>query len=359
MNKIKILFITCNDIKNIYYGGAKASARNYECLAKHGDVKTYLIQKRSNFKSMLSLLSGYYPPINYKNKEDIKKIIIEEKIQLIFCDGSFYGKLLDNIVPNGVKVIVFCHNCESDYNKVRFCESGFLKRIIYQSKIDVSERKILQKADVIAAFSQRDSQRLQELYNVKKIFIVPLGIKDTNKSVKQSDYKEAKNCLLFGPIGSANYEAFRWFIKNVSPYLNCRTIVAGKGFENHRKEFESDKVQVLGYVDNLDDLYKESAVVAIPLLSGSGMKIKTAEAMMYGRYIVGTDEAFAGYNIDFDKIGGLCNTAEAFVKKINILIQKVDCFNEYARECYVKNYSIESGYKAFDKLIDEVFQVDR
>lgn len=38
--------------------------------------------------------------------------------------------------------------------------------------------------------------------------------------------------------------------------------------------------------------------MVMPIFSGSGMKVKTAEALMYGKFLIGTKEAFEGYEID-------------------------------------------------------------
>jgi len=37
--------------------------------------------------------------------------------------------------------------------------------------------------------------------------------------------------------------------------------------------------------------------VILPIISGSGMKTKTAEALMYGKSIIGIKEAFEGYKM--------------------------------------------------------------
>ena len=44
-----------------------------------------------------------------------------------------------------------------------------------------------------------------------------------------------------------------------------------------------------------------------PIFEGSGMKLKTCEALMFGKNIIGTPEAFAGYDIDdYTNVGACC-----------------------------------------------------
>ena len=47
-----------------------------------------------------------------------------------------------------------------------------------------------------------------------------------------------------------------------------------------------------------------------------GMKTKIAEALMYGKKIIGTPEAFSGYEDIADRAGWVCETADDFVAAI-------------------------------------------
>lgn len=54
-------------------------------------------------------------------------------------------------------------------------------------------------------------------------------------------------------------------------------------------------VRLLGYVENLRDFYAETDVVVAPMLMGSGLKMKVAEALSHGVPVVGTTIAFEGF----------------------------------------------------------------
>ncbi len=49
-------------------------------------------------------------------------------------------------------------------------------------------------------------------------------------------------------------------------------------------------------MDKTDVYYYKHAAVILPIKYGAGMKVKTAEAMMYGRTIFASDEALEGYD---------------------------------------------------------------
>ena len=90
----------------------------------------------------------------------------------------------------------------------------------------------------------------------------------------------------------------------------------------------------------------------LPVFAGSGMKVKTCEALMYGRNILGTDEAFAGYSLEYGEVGGLCNTAADFIKAIRSFCDSPrPRFNEYSRRRFLDSYSNEAQIPLFAKLI--------
>ena len=353
MKKLSILYVTTNDFTKNNDGGAAGSKRVYEVLRKFADVTPFMINKKSNIQSLMSLIQGHYPPLNNNYIKDALKLADTNNYDWVYFENSANGNLLEIFKKKGYKTSVFFNNCESDYNDVRFSKGG-LKKTIYGWLIRKSERKSIELADYRIALSSRDADRLEELYGVKVDKLLPLTLAD-ECSDRMNTESIPDNVLLFGPVGSANLEGFSWFVKNVSPYIDCKTIVAGKGFEAYKEEWETDKVKVIGFVDKKEDAYNMASMVAIPLLSGGGMKIKTAEALMYGKYIFGTDEAFSGYALDYNAVGGLCNSIEDFINCINSYIKDDEKkYNDYSRNAYLRNYSNESSVSIMRDIIQEM-----
>lgn len=99
-------------------------------------------------------------------------------------------------------------------------------------------------------------------------------------------------------------------------------------------------VEVIGSVPDLTPYINEADIMILPIFKGSGMKVKTCESLMFGKNILGTDEAFEGYDADYDRIGGKCNTADDFIGKINDFITSPrPRFNTYSRQLYLERYS--------------------
>ena len=123
-----------------------------------------------------------------------------------------------------------------------------------------------------------------------------------------------KFALFVGGTFYANQAGIFWFVENVVPYISMKTYIVGRGFEKFKSELEiNENVVVVGEVDTLAQWYHDAYFVVAPIFDGSGMKTKVAEALMYGKKIIGTPEAFSGYEDIVKQAGNVCDSADEFV----------------------------------------------
>ena len=103
-------------------------------------------------------------------------------------------------------------------------------------------------------------------------------------------------CLLLF-VGTYDYapnrEAIKFLADKVLPdleELDVSCLVAGRGTE----ALQARGVRALGYLENLEEVYAASDLVLIPLLSGGGVKVKTLQALAYGKKVIATSEGISG-----------------------------------------------------------------
>ena len=131
------------------------------------------------------------------------------------------------------------------------------------------------------------------------------------------DQPKEKFALFVGGVFYANRAGITWFVKHVAPRIQVKTCIVGKGFEDLKDVLELDgRVEVIGAVDSLAQWYQDAHFVIAPIFDGSGMKTKVAEALMFGKKIIGTPEAFSGYEDITERAGWVCSTADEFVAAI-------------------------------------------
>lgn len=349
-----VLFVTFNEIGNMKYGGGQCTTRNYNMIKENCDsITTYKVSKSSNIGSLFSILEGNFPPLRLRHIEDIEQVINEQSINIVFIDNSSLGGVCKRIkaaFPN-ISIITFFHNIEFDYVKIR--NSNNLKSNIYCRLVREAEQNAANNSDVLLCLTERDKKKVGLLYDRIPDDVIPITFSDQFGSNSEIDpYKKHPCGIMVGSCKPDTLEGVKWFCVNVAEQTNSHYYIIGNGFDRVKAELQSQNITVLGKVEDLTDYYYYSDFVCLPILSGAGMKVKTAEALMYGKYIFGSEEAFQGYDIEYDLAGGLCITADDYIQKINALLQSdKGRFNPYSRNCFVEYYSDNAARIAFSKYV--------
>ena len=170
-----------------------------------------------------------------------------------------------------------------------------------------------------------------EMYFVK--------LQELQKSIECLKQERIIDYLFVGVSFFANVQGVQWFIDNIMPNVEGHLWVIGKGMDKVIFEHLTDRIHILGFVDDLSPYYYRARIVVSPIFTGAGMKTKTAEALMYGKTIIGTTEAFEGYIID-PRCMICCNDKEEFIKQV-VNTYKNSLFNEHARLQFITHYSNE------------------
>lgn len=108
-------------------------------------------------------------------------------------------------------------------------------------------------------------------------------------------------CLFVGSNNRPNQEGLEWFLANVWPevlrlFPGATLDIAGNVSVPDSAKTDPS-IQYLGRVDHLANVYATASLAIVPLLSGSGMKIKVVEAAAHGTPIVTTSIGLQGLSI--------------------------------------------------------------
>lgn len=339
----KILFIGRNYKNGLVNGGNEVTKRNVEILSEIYSVDEILIDfKVSSLRKLWDTIRCNSLNFNGKIKKEIKKMLEINNYKYIWVDSSLYGSIIQyikKISPN-IKIVTFFHNVEYFYFLEKYKVEG-IKNLLMLPYSYLNEKRSVKNSNKLITLNERDSFKLEKKYGKKSDIIIPLTLKDKYKEKK---YEKIENkiprALFVGSNFFANIQGIEWFIDNVLPEVNIELIIVGSGMDKLKQIFEekNNKVKVLGFVDDIGEEYAKADFIVAPIFHGSGMKTKTVEALMFGKIIYGTSEAFEGFELDFDKIGGLCNSKEEYVNIIN----NKNITNGYSRKIYLEKYSNNS-----------------
>lgn len=359
----KVLFITYKSSKNILEGGGQVAKKNYDMICSvvgEENVDCYYVHEEGKKATLWDYLCGaFFTLFNYYYGLTPKRVSqIVEKAQAydeVFIDRTLFGLIAKKLKKSGYqgKIVSYFHNVEKIYFDAKLSRKLPFRSIMIHCA-DVNDRYSCEYSDVIVALNERDSRLIDEYYGRKADYLVPVALPDRLSSdVDTQSYTRTKPlCLFLGAYFPPNNKGILWFVENVLPKVDIQVRIVGKGMSKLKEENEALKdIEVLSDVPDLKPLLAEADLMILPIFEGSGMKVKTCESLMYGKNILATSEAFEGYEVDYDRVGGKCDTAEDFIKKIS----EFQCspkprFNTYSREMYLQKYSnqsILSTYKEF------------
>lgn len=99
------------------------------------------------------------------------------------------------------------------------------------------------------------------------------------------------NILFFSGNSTLNLEGIRWFILEVFPLVkkcrnNAKLLIGGKICDGLKDDILPEGVVLKGLFDNPSDFYLLGDIAVNPTRSGTGLKIKTIEAIAHGKYTV-------------------------------------------------------------------------
>lgn len=360
----KALFISFQDFHDVYDGGSQANRRNVE-MAKQilgeENVDCFFVndikKKRSIFSMLYAVLLFPFGYFNGLTPRKVKKILAMSKgYDYVYVNTSIFGIISKRLKENGYngKVINFFHNVESLYYESRVSKKMPFRKVIINCAAKNDEYS-LKYCDVSIGLCKRDSNIMKTLYGKEFDMLIPITFKDKceNMSLDQTLMTNSKpKCYFIGSNFPANSEGILWFVKNVLPHVDIDFKIIGKDMDilKQAEPLLSD-VTVHANVPDLSVYFQEADFMVFPVFSGSGMKVKTCEALMYGKNILGTTETFEGYEIDIDSCGCLCNTAEEYITAIKRFCDKpVKRFNNTSRTEYLTKYSEKSAKEKFSEV---------
>lgn len=157
-----------------------------------------------------------------------------------------------------------------------------------------SEQSLLRTADHVIVFSEKDRALLDPRAIHSHIRVIPPPLADSGAA--GAAVSSSATVLFLGYFARAeNRDGLIWFIERCWPSVQsavpaARLRVAGAGMSDElRSRLKADRsIDLLGFVDDLNEVYEDVCVAVIPLLSGAGVKFKTVEPVVRGIPVVAT-----------------------------------------------------------------------
>ncbi len=156
------------------------------------------------------------------------------------------------------------------------------------------ETRLLSYADTVLAISREDADVFATMVPTRRVLVVPKAATagaPTGKPVRG-------RCLFVGGANPPNREGLEWFLREVWPSVRASredaTLHVCGAICSWIKTAIPEGVTLLGRVPELESEYGAAEVVVVPLLHGTGVKIKLVEACSMAKACVTTPVGLQG-----------------------------------------------------------------
>jgi polysaccharide biosynthesis protein PslH len=308
-----------------------------------------------------SAIAGGIDGLDQKAIADCLCMAGNHNVDVIYIEGSNYGllaKRLKRAFPDK-QIVTFFHNVESRFFLGAFKARPSIRAGAVLFANWLAESYAVKHSDRIVCLNERDSRLLRRVYGRGATDISALAL-DSSVSV-QGDDVIVPGTEPFGIfVGAAFYASVSgvdWFARKVAPNITCKIYVIGRDFEKYADRWERfANMKVVGTVNDVGEWYRRASFVIAPIFDGSGMKTKIAEALMHGKRLIGTAEAFVGYEDVPVEAGIICDTADEFSAAIEHALASPEiCGSAELRALFDQRYSFEAAKsrlaRTFDKLL--------
>ncbi len=297
--------------------------------------------------------------------EKLMEVLLANQYDLIQIEGLFMLPYLATIRKHTkVKVTYRAHNIESQiWSRLAASASGIKKWYLQllSKRLLEFESKVPGKVDVIIPITNDDAQFFNTHFTGVKIFVSPAGV--DLESFKNIDVNPiAKSFFHLGALNwLPNQEAVTWllttiFQKLISKRSDFSIYIAGKHTPSRFFDYQNSNVVVLGEVDDAVMFMCRHEVMLVPLLSGSGMRLKIIEGMALSKAIISTSVGAEGINYTHQKNILIANTEEEFVTAIEYLLDHPERIIELglaAKELIYEEYDNHSVVKKLSNFYKE------
>lgn len=254
----------------------------------------------------------------------LAQVLEEEQFDVVHVESIFMTPYVPIIRKHSsAKVVLRAHNVEHTiWRRVAQSERNPFKRWYLKHlslTLGAYEREHLNDYDGVVCITANDERQLREMGCRRPMMAMPFGVMP--ETVMGVD-EEPDSLFHIGSMDwMPNLEGVKWFLKQVWPKVHERMpqltlYLAGRKMPEDLMRLEMEGVRVLGEVPDATYFIASKQINVVPLLSGSGIRVKIIEAMSAGKAVVTTTIGAEGIGCTDGKDVLIADTPEQFVEQL-------------------------------------------
>ncbi|MEM7533960.1 MAG: glycosyltransferase [Chloroflexota bacterium] len=304
----------------------------------------------------------YHTALRYRPKitQRVRQLMDENEYDLVYCHLL---QTLPYVTNATIPIVLDQQNVDRLYwqrqtaNYSTRSAHYWLSRLNHMKTIRF-ETQILPQLSAIVSVSaeERAETCLYADGKVPYLFVAPNGVDASHYKLGRKDRPQDKFVLGFlGSLALASNQraVFRLVeqilpaVQQQLPYISISTLIIGRNPPQNLLNFAArhpeKQITVTGEVEDVLPYLHQVDIMALPLQSGAGTKLRVLEAMAAGVCVVGSPIALAGFD---DFVDGkhvlLANNNDDFVAAVCMLANNVDlryAMRHQAHDLVVERYN--------------------
>lgn len=266
----------------------------------------------------------------------VRRLLAERRYAAVIVEYVFLSKALE-LVPPGTRRILDTHDVFSNRHRM-YLEQG--RTPAWFSCTPAQEAAALRRADTVVAIKESEASYFRSLTDRPVVTVGHIAPVFPSSCL---DAAASRTIAVLGSANAINVQSTRWFLSAVFPEVRARVpdatlMVAGSVCDGLE---EAPGVRLLGVVDDVADVYRSAAVVINPMRYGTGLKIKTVEALGYGKAVVTTTVGAEGLEGDGESGFRIADTPREFARAVAQLLEDESARADLERSgrAYLEGYN--------------------
>lgn len=335
---------------------------------KHGIIKLIPQQLKKIIKSITaSNRLVFFPNIQESNNVSISvkdtlcsrelvkatyQLCLKYNLSVVVAEYIFTSLCLD-VVPSNIFKIIDTIDMFSQKGEY-VLKYGIEDPLICTPQ---EERNYLLKCDLILAIQSNESKLFRQLVPEKEVLTVGIDYDVVNEIDNSSVIPDT--ILIIASNNPLNIHGLTEFYKNAWPQIyerNPKAILRVIGKIGNCFHADSKRVQIVGWVENLDYEYRKATVVINPTIAGTGLKIKSVEALCRGKPLVAWPNGIEGLDFIGEAPFIICNSWSEFTASVLMLLaseEKRAKLQYRALQFSKQNFSSSKVYSALSQRLQQ------
>lgn len=298
----------------------------------------------------------------------LTEILEEDQYDIVHLESLFMTPYIQTIRKfSKAKVVLRSHNLEHlIWERLANSTANTARRLYLRhlaTRLKSYEKRTINEVDGIATISHEDTERFAMLIRNVPILTIPFGIRLEHYAYTANQHPVKNRFFHIGAMNwEPNKEAMNWFLDTIWPEvqdLELEMHIAGRDIPGYMQDHANEKMIIHGEVDSAVKFMAAHDVMIVPLLSGSGMRVKIIEAMAMGKAVITTSVGAEGIDCEEGKHILIADTAIVFREKMHYLLkhpEQIIQIGEAARRLVEEKYD---NKKVMDNLIDFYHHLNR